>query len=322
MLDSLILILPIVLPLLVGWAVVRAKILSRADSHVLSIFFVHIAAPSLLIHVFASQDLERLFDVRYMMGFLFLTLVLYGGVFIVERVFLGRRIEVSAFAAFTGAKFNAVVLGLPVLLATIGHVGSGPVMMNLILGYVTILPLTLVLANLSRQENSAGASRILIRALKDVIKDPLVLSAIIGLILGVTQIHLPVWLDKTLQSLGAATLPTALVASGMSISTAALKEDVFELVWVSGVRMILSPALAIVVAIVFGLSPVFAIALVLSFGIPTAQMVVALCEEEEVEYTRPAAAIVTTTTLALVATLPVLIWVCNQLWPGILKGGV
>jgi len=73
MLDSLILVLPIVLPLLVGWAVVRAKILSRADSHVLSIFFVHIAAPSLLIHVFADQDLERLFNVRYMMGFLFLT---------------------------------------------------------------------------------------------------------------------------------------------------------------------------------------------------------------------------------------------------------
>ena len=321
MLDALILILPIVLPLLVGWAVVRAKILSRADSHVLSIFFVHIAAPSLLIHVFADQDLERLFNVRYMMGFLFLTLVLYGGVFFIERVFLGRRIEVSAFAAFTGAKFNAVVLGLPVLLATIGHVGSGPVMMNLILGYVTILPLTLVLASLSRQDGSAGASRILIRALKDVIKDPLVLSAIIGLILGATQIHLPGWLDKTLQSLGAATLPTALVASGMSISTAALKEDVFELVWVSGVRMILSPVLAVVVAKVFGLSPVFAIALVLSFGLPTAQMVVALCEEEEVEYTKPAAAIVTTTTVALVVTLPVLILVCNQLWPGILKGG-
>ncbi len=261
MLDSLILILPIVLPLLVGWAVVRAKILSRADSRVLSIFFVHIAAPSLLIHVFAYQDLERLFNVRYMMGFLFLTLVLYGGVFLIERVFIGRRIEVSAFVAFTGAKFNAVVLGLPVLLATIGHVGSGPVMMNLILGYVTILPLTLVLSGLSRQDGSAGVSRILISALKNVIKDPLVLSAIIGLILGATQIHLPGWLDKTLQSLGAATLPTALVASGMSISTAALKEDVYELVWVSGVRMILSPVLAVVVAKVFGLSPVFAIAL-------------------------------------------------------------
>ena len=107
----------------------------------------------------------------------------------------------------------------------------------------------------------------------------------------------------------------------MSISTAALKEDVFELVWVSAVRMILSPVLAVVVAKVFGLSPVFAIALVLSFGLPTAQMVVALCEEEEVEYTKPAAAIVTTTTVALVVTLPVLILVCNHLWPGILKGG-
>ncbi len=320
MLDALILILPIVLPLLVGWAVVRAKILSRADSHVLSTFFVHIAAPSLLVHVFANQDLEKLFDVHYVLGFLVVTMVLYCGVFFIEKVFLGRRIEVSAFAAFTGAKFNAVVLGLPVLLATIGHVGSGPVMMNLILGYVTILPLTLVLSGLSIQDGSAGASRILIRALKDVIRDPLVLSVFIGLILGVTQIHLPGWLDKTLQNLGAATLPTALVASGMSISTAALKEEVLEVVWVSGVRMILSPVLAIVVAMVFGLSPVFAVALVLSFGIPTAQMVVALCEEEEVDYTKPAAAIVTTTTVALVVTLPVLIWVCNHLWPGILKG--
>ena len=53
MLDVLFLILPILLPIVAGAVVVRAGVLSRSDSHVLSLFFLYLAVPSLLVHQLA-----------------------------------------------------------------------------------------------------------------------------------------------------------------------------------------------------------------------------------------------------------------------------
>ena len=81
-------------------------------------------------------------------------------------------------------------------------------------------------------------------------------------------------------------------------------------------RVILSPALAFLVAKLFGLSPVFAVALVVSFSLPTAKMVLPLADENKT-YVKQAAGIIALTTVSLVVVWPIVIWVCERLWPGV-----
>lgn len=327
MLDVMLLILPIVLPILAGTLIVRAGLLSRADAHVLSLFFLYLAVPSLLIHQLATQNLAELVEPGYIAGFLLLSFVLYGGVFFVQRTVFKRSLNTSALAAFTGSKFNAVILGLPVLHGVLGPAASGPIIINVILGYFTTLPLTVALTGGGRSnardgETGAEAGGALNRALmsaRDVFKDPLVLSALLGLALSALTLRLPDWLDGTLQSLGSAAVPTALVASGMSLSLGQIKGEFGEVLWMSMVRAVISPALAIGVAIALDLSAPAAIALVLSFGIATAQMVVPLCDRAGV-YESKAAGVVAVTTLSMIITLPALIWICSRLWPGPMLG--
>jgi malonate transporter len=319
--DVILLILPILLPILAGWIIVQVRILSRPDSHILSLFFLYLAVPSLLIHQLAKQDLADLYDVRYIVAFLLLTIVLYGGVFIVEKLLLKRDVKVSALAAFTGSKFNAVILALPVLMGTLGEAASGPFIINVILGYFTTLPLTIALARVSGKNNGRSAIGHILDVFRNIFTDPLVLSALLGVILATMGARLPDWLDGTLQSLGAAAVPTALVATGMSISLGEVKRAFGEVLWISIVRVVISPALTIVAAMILRLSPVFAIALVLSFGIATAQMVVPLCEKAEA-YHAEAADVVAATTVSMVVTLPILIWVCSRFWPGPIKGNL
>ena len=321
MLDVIFLILPILLPIFAGWTIVQAGLLSAHDSHVLSLFFLYLAVPSLLIHQLAKQDLADLYDGRYIVAFLLLTLILYGGVFLVEKFLLRRNVKVSALAAFTGSKFNAVILALPILMGTLGEAASGPFVINVILGYFTALPLTIALAGVSEKNNGRGAFRNVLEAFSKIFTDPLVLSALLGLILSAMGARPPHWLDETLRSLGAAAIPTALVATGMSISLREIRQDFGEVLWISIVRVVISPALAIAAAMSLGLSPVFAIALVLSFGIATAQLVVPLCEKAEAFGTE-AAEVVAATTVSMVLTLPILIWICSRLWPGPIKGNL
>ena len=134
-------------------------------------------------------------------------------------------------------------------------------------------------------------------------------------------LRLPGWLDGTLQSLGSAAVPTALVAIGMSLSLGQKKQEYGEVLWISLVRVVISPASAIGVALALDLPPPVAIALVLSFGIATAQMVVPLCERVGV-YQSKAAEVVAITTLAMIITLPPLVWVCSRLWPGPIVGNL
>ncbi|MGA7979926.1 MAG: AEC family transporter, partial [Chromatiaceae bacterium] len=279
MLDVLLLILPILLPILAGAAVVRAGVLPRSGAHVLSLFFLYLAVPSLLIHQLAGQDLKELYDPTYIVAFLLLSLALYGGLYLVERVLLKRGVQVSALAAFAGSKFNAVILALPILQGALGKAASGPFIINVILGYFTTLPLTVALVGRAAGNGGGGGVKAALAAITDVLRDPLVVGALIGLSLAATGVRLPVWLDQTLRSLGAAAVPTALVASGMAISLAEVTQHFGEVLWISVVRVLISPALAIAVAMALGLSPTLSIALVLSFGIATAQLIVPLSEE-------------------------------------------
>lgn len=319
MLDIIVLILPILLPILAGALVVRVGIMSRSDSHALGLFFLYIAVPSLLISQLGKQELSELYDPRYLVAFVVLSLVLYGGVYLVERMLLKRSVAVSAMAAFAGSKFNAVVLGLPILHGTLGEAASVPFIINVILSYFTILPLTVALMGRGSDSASDKGLKAVLNAVSSVFKDPLVIGALIGLAIAVMRFQLPAWLDQTLQSLAAAAVPTALVATGMAISLAEVKQRLGEVLWISAVRMLISPALALIFAIGLGMSPTLSIALVLSFGIATAQLIVPLSERAGV-YRTEAAAVVGATTVAMAVTLPVLIWICAKIWPGPILG--
>lgn len=309
---------PILLSIAVGWLIVQIRLIEASSADVLSKLFLYVFAPALIVQLLAKQQLASLFDISFILATLFMMLGLYGGLFMVNAILLRRGLGVSAFASFAGTKFNTVVVGLPVLLANLGHHAIAPTIINLVAAYFTILPLTLILSNVSQSGSVLGeaAQGVVLTAVKKVITHPLVVATALGLLLSGTGVALPVWLDKTLLTLGGAAIPSALFAVGMTLSVASIRENEAEIAWVSAVRMILSPALAIVVAKLFRLSPVFSIALIVSFSLPTAKMVLPLAEENGT-YIEQASGIITVTTVSMVAVLPVVIWACERLWPGV-----
>ncbi len=121
--------------------------------------------------------------------------------------------------------------------------------------------------------------------------------------------------------LGSAAIPVPLVAVGMAICGVSFKEDIGEVLWVSIVRVVASPILAIFIARTFGLSPIYSIALVISFCLPTAKMAFAMAESRDA-YSRAMAGIVTITTLSMLLVYPVFLWVCERLWPGVVGKSV
>jgi predicted permease len=317
------LVLPILAPVLAGWLALRLRVLQASDAKPLTSAYLYLFLPALIVHDLSTQNLSALFDVRFILATAFLIAVIYGAVFFIQKALLRRTLASSTLAAFAAAKFNAVIVGLPLLLIAIGHQAIVAVIINMIVGYFTILPLTLLLLELTEEQGQDESTRyglVLLRALRHVALDPLVIATGTGIIIAAAKVGLPDWLDQSLVVVANGAIPVPLVAVGLTIGAATYKDyrsDIGEALWISAIRVIASPILAIAVARLFGLSPVYSIALVISFSLPTAKMAFALAEGHGV-YVKSMAAIVTLTTVSIVIGYPVCLWVCEHLWPGVI----
>jgi malonate transporter and related proteins len=312
-------VISILAPVIVGWIIVRMGWIEASADHILTWLFLHVCTPPLIVLLLASQNLTELFDIRFILATLLMMFLLYVGLLFVHMRLLRRPLDIAAMAAFAGTKFNTVIVGFPVLLATIGHHAIVPIIINLIAGYFTILPLTLICTNAAKSNSGTPLSvvQLFVQALKKACTHPLVLATITGLLLAALELPIAPWLEGILQTFGDAAIPLALLAVGMSLNAIDLRNNFSEISWMSAVRVILSPILAIIVAIGFDLQPVFAIALVISFSLPTAKLVLPLAREQGV-YAQRTAGIITTTTFSLVLVWPIIIWICEHLWPGII----
>jgi malonate transporter len=207
------LIVPVLAPVLVGWLAVRFKLLAAGDAKALTSAYLYIFLPALIVGHLAKQNLAALFDVRFILATLALMLGIYGFILLLDRLVFRRPLADSALAAFACAKFNAVVVGLPLLLIAIGKQAIVAVIINLVIGYFTILPLTLFLLEVAKgdeSESTVGLTTILGRAMRHTILDPLILATLAGLAIAAFKVALPGWLDETLFTLGAAAIPVPL----------------------------------------------------------------------------------------------------------------
>jgi len=226
-------VLPVLVPVLVGWLAVRFRLLATDDARALTSAFLYIFLPALIIGHLVRQNLAALFDLRFIAATVTLMLGLYIFILLLHRLLMRRSLASSVMAAFGASKFNAVVVGLPLLLIAIGPQAIDAVIINMLIGYFTILPLTLFQLEVAKGRESgksAGHAAILGRALRHTILDPLILATLAGLAIAAARVGLPEWLDQTLLTLGNAAVPVPLVAVGMAISGVSFQEDIGEMV--------------------------------------------------------------------------------------------
>ena len=319
--EILTLVLPLVLPVVVGWALVQGRLARPTDAKVLTTVFLWVCAPAELIHTLAAEDLDDLVDPRLLIGTVVGFAVVYVAVFVVYRGVLGRERPVAAFAAFSASGINALAIGLPVMLGLFGSVGAVPSVVATVVFLCAVVPVTLALAAppTGGGDGPTGRAAAFGAAVVATAKNPIVVATVVGLVLAALDVNLPKVVDSSLAGLGAATVVTALVALGMAVDLGDLRHGGAEVVWLSVVRMVLAPAFALGVGLVLGMSDVFSAAFVIIFAQPTAKTVFVLSEDSGI-FTKPVSAIVTLTTVSTLVLLPVWILICDRVWPSAFTG--
>ncbi|MCK1144053.1 AEC family transporter, partial [Providencia stuartii] len=103
-----------------------------------------------------------------------------------------------------------------------------------------------------------------------IIKNPLILSCLIGILLNLSPIGLPFGSDQLLKLLAAASLPLGLICIGAALQTSTLRKEFKPLMTSTLLRLLAMPVLAVFTAKLFSLPEFETVLFVIFFAIPTA----------------------------------------------------
>ncbi len=287
-------LLPVMVLAGVGWLLQR---LLRIDPRPLSQVIFYAFSPalvfSLLIKIpFEVTELLRMAGLVLVL-LLVLALISWG----LARALKLPRTMTSAFVLCV-TFMNAGNLGLPIT--------------HLAFGEVTLAWATVFFSTTSLVANSAGAwiasmgRTTAIGALGGLAKVPTVYAIPLALILRSQNLSLPPLLAVPVGLLAAATIPSMLLLLGMQLGKNGRPTRPGLLASTAMLRLLISPALALVLTRAFQLPPAAAQAGILEAAMPSAVLTSILATQYDVEPEFVAGAILLTTALSPLTLVPII----------------
>ncbi|PZX09961.1 hypothetical protein LX81_04343 [Palleronia aestuarii] len=154
--------------------------------------------------------------------------------------------------------------------------------------------------------SDAGASRAPRALIRTVLTNPLILACLAGFALAMTNVGLPLGLDRLAALLGQGSLPLGLLCIGAALRPRSLRADAPALIATSAARLVLMPLLGVAVAHMFGLTGTEAFIIIVFCCVPTAPTAYVLTQQMKGDG-QLMAGIVTLQTMAAAASIPIML---------------
>ena len=304
MIGFLLLSLPVVAMVTLGWAAVRIGWAKPEVGQALGAFSFRFALPALVLRLVASQPLAASFDPAFFGGYLASGGLVFALVFAVSSQ-AGRSGATAAARATTATVSNLGFLGTPIMLAAVGPRGIGPLATAMVCEVMILFSLgALVMAGRHGSSTRGGA------ILRGLAGNPVIGAIAAGAVLAASGTGLPAPLDGALGFLGASAAPTALFAVGTSLARRDGAQPFDRcVVLISAVKLIAYPLVAWgVLGGVLRLDPFWVRSGVLLAALPSASSNFVLAQQHGVEADRVSASIALST-IASLATVPWFGWI-------------
>lgn len=269
MLENLLFSLNMSLPLfiLLGLGYVLARKGLFSDDYVARTtnLVYYVMLPAKLFLDICETDLTAAFDPRYVGVTVVGVMVQFILAWLCGNLLCRDKSKQSAFAhaCFRG---NFAYLGMALLqnIYNSDTVASTAVILAVVLPLYNIQGV--ILMTIKEGEGGIHIGKILL----GVLKNPMVLAILAGLPFAYFQVELPYVASKSLSYLQVATSTMALLVVGASIKLDAIREDLALLLRVSGIKLLVMPAIWGVMAVAAGLSAEQIVTLTIVGSMPAA----------------------------------------------------
>ena len=199
---------------IIGYACARLKVIDEGAIRGLSAFVFNVAIPVMLVRTLSQFTAPPSFDARYLVAYFVPTLAIFilgaaAGRWGAEdwRASLGTH-------GLTASYSNAVLLGIPLILAAFGEAAALPLTLFIACHGPIMLSLASVASELGRAGSIGGGA---MGGIWRLFANPILIAVLIGVVMMLTSTPLPGPLDSIAALLASAAGPCALFALGASM---------------------------------------------------------------------------------------------------------
>ena len=287
----------------------RVGFVGPADARTLSRFAFFVAMPVMVfVKIGAGNALEILnwgFIWRYELA---TVIIFVGAAFLARPLFRLTRLEGGMFG-LNAAYPNYGYIGVPLAILAFGDAAALPMAVILALDTVVLL----VLTGYFVAAEGGALGQTVWRALKTVSRNPLLISAVLGLAFAATGLSLPPILNVLLNMLSDAAPPTALFALGATVYGQPIRRAFGELSAISLARLVIHPLMVAGFFLLLpGVDPLWVKTAILTACLPIAANAFVMSDHYGGYAGRTASAVFITTIIASV-TVPVTLYLIFQL---------
>jgi hypothetical protein len=293
-------VFPIFAIMAAGYAAGRFRLLGSESSDALNRFVYFVALPALFFVSMARVSLAEVFNLPFLGA--------YGGgaaatfviAVVVAKVAFPNRLGALGLAGLSAIFANTGYMGIPLLMLAYGEAGMLPAIISTILNGAVIMAFGIVLLELDVHQGE-GSLTVVKNALRGVVRSPLVLSAVAGLLVSGLEIPLPQALGTFCDILGASAGPCALFAIGLFMVGKSPTAGAMEVSWLVFLKLLVQPLITWLLAFhFFTMEPVWAAGAVIQSALPTGALVFVLAQQYGIYVQRSTAAIMASTVISLV----------------------
>ena len=238
-------ILPICLLLLLGFICVRFEFILQEHIKGLSQFVFKISLPAFLLQALASKRFDEIWNPSYFIAYGGGSLLVFVLAFWVYYKYFHCRLTESGVLSMGASMSNTGFIGTAILTMLIGQHAAIYLSLTLIIENLLIVALTLIIAEAGEHQHRT-IPQLLKQTLNNVIKNPVILSILFGVICIILNIHLPAYVVQALEMLGKTASPIALFVIGGSLVGMSLKAVNVQSVMLVGFKVLLMPLIIFV----------------------------------------------------------------------------
>ncbi len=296
---------PILLLLLLGAALARGRFLGREFMVDLNRLVFYLALPSLIFMSIATAD-EPADDTVVLIGALTVTTFLVALVGWAVAVWVLRLPGVVIGTFVQGAfRGNLLFVGLPILtyaLADLADPERERAMATIFLAITPIMALYNVLAVVALQasHHRLGRSSVVLMVVS-MAKNPLIIACLVGLVFMAAAWPVPVFIGRSLQALGGAAVPVALLCIGGSLQSLQLIGNRRAIIGSAVIKVFAGPVIAYALGIWLGIVGVEMRILLVLAACPTAAAAFIMAKQMRGDESLAAGSIALSTVLSVVS---------------------
>lgn len=310
--EIIALIFPVFAIIVTGFLFARFKLLPDTVAGSLTQFAFWVAIPALVFGVIAEQEIDALLNWSFILVFGGVTSVMALLLFFGARFWKGMDLGTATMLAMVSVVSNTGIIGLPLLHALLGKNAAVLGTLAIVVVLVVVIVQVLVLETATRGEGEALS---IMGPIKNAVLNPVIMSAILGVMVAASPISLPKMVVDYLDILGGALAPCALFAVGMVINPTAIRRTGSLVAVATFVKLIALPSIVFAIALILRFDPLMTVALVISAAVPTAKNEFILSEKYHQAEELTAETVSATTALAVV-TLIVWLLILSWTFPG------